>query len=142
MNRFLRFFQRKSIVSIAIVWSLIVLVPACQATTPNPRTEKHARKIERQIARFRPGSYLDFQFRDGSHTYGALGPLSDASFQFTDADNNKVVTHRYADVDRVSKAKEYIGEGSGPRHHVRLWVPVVIGAAAVGGGIAAYEVLR
>ncbi|MGA2570350.1 MAG: hypothetical protein ABSF23_07505 [Terracidiphilus sp.] len=141
MNRFPRFFQRKSIVSIAIAWSLIAAVPACQAQSA-VRLDKHARKVEKRLARFRPGTFLDFEFRNGSKTFGALGPLSDASFQFTDSDSNKTETHLYADLARVSKAKEYIGQGSGPRHHVRLLVPVLIGVGAAAGGIAAYEVMR
>ncbi len=141
MNRFFRLFQRKSVVSVAVAWSLIALLPMCQAQSAVP-LDKHARRVEKHLARFRPGAFLDFEFRDNSHTFGSLGPLSDTTFQFVDSDSNKTQTHLYADVVSVSKAKEYIGEGSGPRHHVRLLVPVLVGAVAAAGGIAAYEVLR
>jgi len=141
MNRFLRIVQRKLIAPVAIAWLLIALPPACQAQS-DPPLDKHARKIEKRLARFRPGTYLDFEFRDSSQNFGALGPLSDASFQFTDSESNKTETHLYADVARVSKAKEYIGEGSEPRHHVRLLVPVLVGAGAAAAGIATYEVVH
>jgi len=42
----------------------------------------------------------------------------------------------------VKKAKEYIGEGSEPRHHVRLLLPVLIGAGAAAAGIATYEAVH
>ena len=141
MSRFLRIFRRKSMVSVAITWSLIAFVPACQAQSVVP-LDKHARKVEKRLVKFRPGAFLDFEFRDGSQTYGALGPLSDVSFQFINSDSNKTETHLYADVARVSKAKEYIGQGSGPKHHIRLLVPVLVGACVAAGGIAAYEVMR
>lgn len=141
MNRFHRIFLLKPIVAIAIAACLIAFVPACGAESAAP-LDKHARKIAKHLAKFRPGAFLDFEFRDGSQTYGALGALTETSFQYTDSDNNKAETRLYADVARVSKAREYIGEGSAPRHHVRLLVPVLIGAGVAAGGIAAYEVLH
>jgi hypothetical protein len=50
--------------------------------------------------------------------------------------------HLYADLVEVKKAREYIGEGSEPRHHVHLLVPVLICAGAAAAGIATYEVVR
>lgn len=104
--------------------------------------DKHARRIEKRLTKFQPGTFLDFEFRDSSQTFGSLGSLSASSFQFTDSDSNKTQTHLYADLAQVKKAREYIGEGSEPRHHVHLLVPVLIGAGVAAGGIAAYEVLR
>ncbi|MGA2753060.1 MAG: hypothetical protein ABSE53_04780 [Terracidiphilus sp.] len=104
--------------------------------------DKHARRIEKRLTKYRQGTFLDFEFRDSSQTFGSLGPLSAASFQFTDSDSNKTQTHSYSDLVEVKKAREYIGEGSEPRHHVRLLVPVLIGAGAAAAGIATYEVLH
>jgi hypothetical protein len=73
---------------------------------------------------------------------GSLGDVSDASFQITNADSNKVQTFNYADVTRVKRTNEYIGAGSGPEHHFHHWIPVLVVAAAAGGGIAAYEAVR
>lgn len=143
MNRIFRILRRQSIVTIilAAAFASIVVAPACPAQSGAP-LDKHARKIEKRLAKFRPGTYLDFEFRGSSATFGSLGALSSASFQFTDADSNKTETHLYAEVARVTKAKEYIGHGSEPRHHVRLLVPVLIGAGAAAAGIATYEAVR
>jgi hypothetical protein len=80
--------------------------------------------------------------RDGSDGSGALVALAPASFTVNDADSNAQETHYYSDVSRVSKGKEYIGEGSEPGHHihVRLWVPVVVGVVAAGAALTAIEV--
>lgn len=120
---------------------LLAAVAPIRAQSSAP-LDKHARRIEKRLAKFRQGAVLDFQFRDSSRTFGSLGPLSPASFQFTDSDSNKTQTHLYSDLAEVKKAREYIGEGSEPRHHVRLLVPVLIGAGAAAAGIATYEVLR
>jgi hypothetical protein len=122
----------------AVLFAAVAPTPA-QSSAP---LDKHARRIEKRLAKFRPGTVLDFQFRDSSQTFGSLGPLSPASFQFTDSDSNKTQTHLYSDLAEVKRAREYIGEGSEPRHHVRLLVPVLIGAGAAAAGIATYEVLR
>ncbi len=146
MKRFLGIFRSKSAIHILAAlaiaaFSLIAAATLVQAQTSAP-LDKHARKIEKRLAKFRQGAFLDFEFRDSSQAFGSLGPLSAASFQFTDADSNKTQTHLYAEVSEVKKAKEYIGEGSESRHHVRLLVPVLIGAAAAAAGIATYEAVR
>lgn len=140
--------RRKSLVHAVIACLLIAAVPACQAgtiwhkTSAGERSDKHARKIEKRLAKFPAGAYLEYDFRDGSVNYGALGQLSEATFQYTDSDNNKIEARSYADVADVKKARQYIGEGSRPGHHVRLWIPLTVVAALAGGGVAAYEATR
>lgn len=141
MKIFLSSFRCTSSVYILAAVALVATATLAQAQSPAP-LDKHARKIEKRLTKFRPGTLLDFEFRDSSQTFGSLGPLSATSFQFIDSDSNRTQTHLYADLMEVKKAKEYIGEGSEPRHHVRLLVPVIIGAGVAAGGIAAYEVLR
>ena len=139
MNKSLSRILRKSTIHIVAVLALIAVTYVSRAESA-PQLVKHARKIEKRLAKFQPGTYLDFEFRDSSSTFGSLGSLSAASFQFTDADSNKTQTHLYADLAHVKQAKEYIGEGSEPSHHVRLLVPILIGAgvaaACVAGGLA------
>jgi hypothetical protein len=53
-----------------------------------------------------------------------------------------VQTFNYADVSRVKRMKEYIGAGSESEHGFHHWIPVLIVAAAAGGGIGAYEAIR
>ena len=141
MNRILRFLRCNSCVLIAVTFLMVGFGPACRAQSP-AKIEKHARKIERKLAKFRTGSLLQVDFRDNSEALGSLGDVSDSTFQITNADSNKVQTFNYADVTRVKKTKEYIGAGSEPEHHFHHWIPVHIVAAAAGGGIAAYEAIR
>jgi hypothetical protein len=123
------------------LFALLVTATLAPAQTSAP-LDKHARRIEKRLTKFQPGTFLDFEFRDSSQTFGSLGPLSASSFQFTDSDSNKTQTHFYADLAQVKKAKEYIGEGSEPRHHIHLLVPVLIGAGVAAAGIATYEIVR
>jgi hypothetical protein len=133
-------FRRFSTVSILLAFALAVAVPASRAQSTDT-LDKHGRKIEKELSKFHPGSYLEFDFRDRTANFGALGQLSATTFQYTDSDNNKVVTRSYNELEHVSRAKEFIGEGS-RHHHVRLWVPVTVAALAAGGGAAAYEMTR
>jgi len=145
LPRFLLLAHRKFAVHILAAIALAaVSLPAGAApaaTQSSVALDKHARKIEKRLAKFRQGTFLDFEFRDSSQTFGSLGPLSDTSFVFTDSDSNRTQTHFYSDLAHVKPAREYIGEGSA-HHHVRLFVPVLIGAGAAAAGIATYEVLR
>ena len=104
------------------------------------QTEKHTRKIEKKVAKYRTGTLLQVDFRDNSQALGFLGDVSGATFQITNADSNKLQTFNYDDVTRVKKTREYIGAGSEPGHHFRLWVPVVVGALVAGGVVTAMEV--
>jgi hypothetical protein len=128
--------------ALALAFFSLLAAPRPAHAQSSVPLNKHARRIEKRLTKFRQGTFLDFEFRDSSQTFGSLGPLSASSFQFTDADSNRTQTHLYAEVSEVKKAKEYIGEGSEPRHHVRLLVPVLIGAGAAAAGIATYEAVR
>jgi|HubBroStandDraft_2_1064218.scaffolds.fasta_scaffold783432_1 hypothetical protein len=131
----------RSIVSVFVACLLIATVPAAQAQT-GAQLDKHARKVEKHLAKFHSGTYLRFDFRDNTQSFGSLGSLSNASFQFTDSDSNTVVTRSYDDLANVTRGKEYIGEGSEPGRHVRLLVPLLIGAVAAGATVAVVEALR
>ena len=110
---------------------LIATVPLAQAQT-GAQLDKHARKVEKHLAKFHSGAYLRFDFRDNTQSFGSLGSLSNASFQFTDSDSNTVVTRSYDDLANVTRGKEYIGEGSESRRHVRLLVPLLIRGGGCG----------
>ncbi|HEY1805098.1 MAG TPA: hypothetical protein VGG45_11540 [Terracidiphilus sp.] len=142
VRRVRRKFTVRVLAALALASFALPAVAAPAALSSSAPLDKHARRIEKRLAKFRQGAILDFEFRDSSQTFGSLGPLSAASFQFIDSDSNKTQTHLYADLVEVKKSKEYIGEGSEPRHHIRLLVPILIGAGVAAGGIAAYEFLR
>ena len=141
MNRILSFLRCNSLLLVAIAFASIALAPASRAES-SEKLEKHARKIEKKLAKYRTGTLLQVDFRDNSEALGSLGEVSDATFQVTNADSNKVQTFNYADVSRVKRMKEYIGAGSESEHGFHHWVPVLIVAAAAGGGIAAYEAIH
>ncbi len=138
MKRFFRFFRRKSIVSLAIAWALIAVVPASQAES-TPRIDKHTRKIEKRLAKYRTGAFLQVDLRDNTEVLGSLGELSGTTFLLTSSDNNRKMTISYADVAQVKKGKEYIGEGSEPAHHIPHLVPILIGVVAAGAAVALVE---
>jgi hypothetical protein len=139
MNRILRFLRCNSLLLVAIAFASLALAPTCPAQS-SAKIEKHTRKIEKRLAKYRSGTFVEVDFRDNSVAQGSLGDVSDATFQITNSESNKAQIFNYADVTRVRKVKEYIGAGSEPEHHVRLWIPLVIAAAA--GGVAAYEATR
>lgn len=141
MKSILRFLRRNSCMLSAVAVASIALTPALHAQS-SPKIEKHARKIEKRLAKYRTGTFVQVDLRDNNRAMGSLGDVSDATFQITDSDNNKVETFGYADVARVYKTKEYIGAGSETGVHFHHWVPVLIVAAAAGGGVAAYEATR
>jgi len=138
MNRFFRVFRRKSFVYVAVAWALIAIVPASQAESA-ANIDKHTRKIEKRLSRFRPGTLLQVDLRNDTQTLGSLGALSDANFQLTSADSNKTMTISYSDVAQVKKGEEYVDAGSGRSFHVRPLVLVVVGVVAVGAAVALVE---
>lgn len=142
MNRMFRFLRSNLLLLVAMTFTIIALAPTLRAES-SANLDKHARKIEKRLAKYRAGAFVEVDLRGSGQAMGSLRDLSDATFQITDADNNKVETFGYADVARVRKIKEYIGAGSEPGHHFHHWVPVfIVAAVAAGGGIAAYETTR
>ena len=141
MNRVFRFLRCNLSMFVAIAFLTVAFAPSGRAES-SEKADKHARKIEKRVAKYRTGTLLQVDFRDNSQALGSLGEVSDATFQITNADSNKMQTFNYADVTRVKKTKEYVGAGSeGPRF--RHWVPVaIVAAVAAGGGIAAFEATR
>ncbi len=125
-----------------ILLALACTLVAGAAFGQTAHLDKHARKIHHKLAKYPTGKFLHVVLDDGSDSYGALGALSEASFTFTNADNNTTATYAYADVDRVKTDKEGIGEGTEPRHHIRHLVPIAVGVAAVGAAGAVYALER
>ena len=129
----------RSIIRLVLAWILIAMVPACQAQSA-ASLDKHARKIHKHLTHYETGALVNIELRDGSELTGALDRLAPASFTVTDSDTNAQVTQLYSDVAKVSKGKEYIGEGSGPAHHfLHPWMTAVVGVVAAGAAASAYE---
>jgi hypothetical protein len=108
--------RSKWLVSLAFAGALLACAPTGLAQSA-PHLDKHARKIHRKLTKYKPGSYLEYKFRDHTDSVGNLGAVSATSFTFTNADSNARETHSYNDVARVKKGKTYIGKGTGPHRH-------------------------
>jgi hypothetical protein len=128
-------------VSLAFTLALVTVLPAVQAQSGAP-LDKHARRMEKRLAKYRAGTLLQVELRDSTETIGSLGALSDASFKFTNSDSNRTVAIAYTDVAGVKKGTEYIGEGSESGRHLRFLVPALISLAAAGAAFAIVEAVH
>jgi hypothetical protein len=98
---------------LALVW---VAVPATRSfAKDNP--EKHARKIEKKITHYKPGTLLRVVLTNGNESQGALTKFDEQGFTLTNSETNASETHQYGEVDSVGKGSNAIGKGSGARHH-------------------------
>jgi hypothetical protein len=132
---------RSLAVSLSFALALVTVLPAAQAQSGAP-LDKHARRMEKRLAKYRAGTFLQVELRDSSETIGSLGALSDASFNFTSSDSNRTVAIAYGDVENVKRGTEYIGEGSESGRHLRFLVPALISVAAAGAAFAIVEAVR
>jgi hypothetical protein len=145
--------SRSSLVRPALTWLMIAIVPltliaastqarAESSTGASASLDKHARRIHKRLSRYSTGTIVNVELRDGSARDGVLSAMREESFTLTDSDSNAQETHAYSDVARVSRAKEYIGDGMEPSHHFfqHPWVPVVVGVVAAGAAMTAVEV--
>lgn len=105
----------KSILCLALAGAFFACTQAHAAPSPKG-IEKQAHKIEMKLAKYPKGAFLHLFFRDGTDTNGKLGNLAENTFSFTNSDSNADETHSYADVTKIEKGKEYIGEGPGHKH--------------------------
>ncbi|HUX44962.1 MAG TPA: hypothetical protein VMV57_09445 [Terracidiphilus sp.] len=131
-------FCSKSMVRLALAWTLIGILPMCQAQGAG-NLSKHARKVHKTLERYAAGSYLHLELSDGTDLYGTLGSLADTSFGFVDSDNNATQSVTYESVDHVRRDAPTVSRGDYPHHHGRLLKVVLVGAAAA-AGFAVYEV--
>lgn len=125
--------------------TMVSIAPMCQAESGSSNStaslDKHARKVHRELTRFRPGNYLRLTFTDHAERTVALDSLEDTSFTVTNAETNNRETHTYDEIARVTRKKYYIGEGSEAHvRHIPLWVPITVGVLAAGAAVTAAEV--
>jgi hypothetical protein len=113
-------FGGKAMVTLAVALALIVCVPVCQAKSGS-KADKHAQKIGKKLARFKAGTLLHLEFNNNTECTGTVDKLSDTSFTFNNSETNAKETHQYGDVLTVDKGKEYIGQGSAPKHHIHIF---------------------
>ena len=105
----------KSAIFLAAALLFVACVPMCQAGSGS-KVDKHALQIEKALSRFKTGTLLHIEFNNNTECTGTVNALADTSFTFNNSDTNAKETHLYSDVSRVEKGKEYIGQGSTPKH--------------------------
>src|ERR1017187_5951865 len=110
------FFNSRVALCLSTVLALVVFVPVCQARSVS-KAEKHAQKIQKQLAHYKPGTLLHLAFNNNTECTGTVNTLSDSSFTFNNTETNAKETHNYSDVSDVEKGKEYIGQGSRSEEH-------------------------
>ena len=135
-----RFLHRASVLTLAMLLTATGNAIAAPAQS-NAQLDKHSRKVERKLDRYRQGAYLHLVMSDATDVYGRLGTLSPAGFTFNNAESNSVVNYRYADIERVNTDREDIGHNSEPIH-IRHLVPIAITAAVVAAGALTYMAIR
>ncbi len=113
------FSGRRSIVCLLFALTLTAGAPLGRAQS-TVHLDKHAQKIYKKLAKYKPGSYLHFEFRDHTSSNGDLDKLSATSFTFTNDDTNAKESRLYSDVAKVKKGETYIGEGTAPRRHFHV----------------------
>jgi hypothetical protein len=113
-------FGGKAVVIFAVALALIVCVPVCQAKSGS-KVDKHAQKISKKLTKYKAGTLLHLEFNNNTECTGTVDKLSDTSFTFNNSETNAKETHQYSDVSTVDKGKEYIGQGSAPKHHIHIF---------------------
>lgn len=126
----------RSIVRISVLCASLGVTPLIQGRLCRGESARHmtkrTQKVEKKLAKYRPGIYLRVVFRDHSQSVGTVVRLQATSFTFTDADSNAPRSYDYADVVKVQKEETYVGEGSVRRHLPRLLTVGMAGAVATG----------
>ena len=113
-------FGRKSALCLAAALVLVACVPVCQAGS-GTKSDKHAQKIEKKLAKYKTGTLLHLEFNNNTECTGTVKMLSEKSFTFNNSETNAEETHLYGDVSQVGKGKQYIGAGSAPKHHIHIF---------------------
>jgi len=111
-----------------------VLIPAVvygQAAPPSQSLDKHARKIQKTLASFQPGSIVFIEMRDQTQYLGTLGLLSAETFTLNPR-KGAVLNLAYADVRRVQQAEARTSNVIVVRHHNGLVFGLILTGVIVG----------
>lgn len=120
----------------SLLCALLGAIPLVQGPLCRAESARHAakriHKVEKNLVKYQPGTYLRIVFLDHSEAVGTVSRLDSTSFAFTDAENNASRRYEYADVAQIDKGDTYVGEGSRRRHLPRVLLFGAAGAAAAG----------
>lgn len=128
--------RTSSILRISTLCAFLITMALLQGPLCRAESAKHearrVHKVEKNLIRYRPGTYLRVLFLDHSEVLGTVGRMGATSFTLTDADTNASRSYEYADVARIEKGDTYVGEGSRRRHLPKLLLVGMAGVAAMG----------
>jgi hypothetical protein len=134
------FFRSSPLLALALIFSLMGnLIPATAESTAS--LDKHSRKIQHKLEKYKQGTYLHLTMGDSSEAYGTLGHLSATSFTFNASENNALTTVNYGDVSKVKEETERVGRGAEP-FHMRHMVPILITAGVIAAGAITYAAIE
>lgn len=112
----MRIFSSKLGMTLALIAALGVAVPAVQSHAKET-PDKHARKIEKKVGHYKPGTLLRVVLMNGTESQGILVKSDENGLTLSNSDTNATETHGYGEVDSVRKGSNQIGKGSGEHHH-------------------------
>jgi hypothetical protein len=123
----------------AILWAIVSSIAIGQAQQTSVHLDRHARKVQKTLALYSPGSFLHITLRDQSDQFGELGKVTPASFELLDTKTHAATPYAYADVRSIESGSAVQSAGWASQWPRRHWIPlaIVAVAAGVGGGILA-----
>lgn len=97
---------------------LLVAGPQTLQARTRPDADKHAQKMEKKLARFKPGALVHLVFSNHAESTGTLIEMGEQEFSLSNVETNATEHHTYRDVLEVSKGHNEIGRGSGHFRHL------------------------
>lgn len=132
----------RSSLRFAFIWAVVFSMMVCQAQESPVHLNRHARKIQRSISDYPPGSFLHIVMHDRSDRFGELGRKTGASFELVDTKTRTPVLFEYGDVRKIDVGSTIEGNGWGHRWHHGLFIPITIVAGVAAAGAVTYTMMR
>jgi hypothetical protein len=118
---------------------LIVAIPLAQAQQVPVSLSAKAEKIRHRVMALSLGSPITVIMKNKAEYHGSLGTVRDTEFVVNEVDENRPVTVRYEDVNKLRK--DYGGYNSVSGRHVDPFRSKVTAALVLGGLVALVLVL-
>jgi hypothetical protein len=124
-----------------VVLIVIPTIVLCQVAAPSPPVDRHAKKIQEALVSCPAGSTVLIVMRDRTTHLGAVGAVSDTSFDLIRR-NGEALNLPYAEVQRVQCADRDTGTSVAFHRHHSAWVVAIVAGTLVVLLIAAAEATR
>jgi len=114
-----------------VVCTLVPAVAISQVAQSSQPLDRHARKIQKIVASYPPGSPVFVTMRDQSQYLGNLGAISVSTFELVPR-KGPTLNLAYSGVDRIQKADYQTSSTIVVRHHHGLIVGLVLAGTIIG----------